>query len=291
MKIRSAAKINLALDVTGRREDGYHDIESVFQTVSIYDDVSVDISDTITVKCEIADELGECPDIPCDERNIAYKAAKLFLDETGAEKGCSIHIRKCIPSQAGLGGGSSDAAAVLFMLNELTVRMDGEKLAEMGARIGADVPFLLTGGTAYVSGIGEKVRRIGDFSGRTLLIARGKQGVSTAEAYAAIDSLKAPKHPQVAELMRCLSFGGKDVHKYFGNLFESAVMLTEADYIKLTMMFCGALKPTMTGSGSAVFGLFEDAAAAERCGEIIRSKGFYAKVCETVSESFVRITR
>lgn len=282
MKVKTAAKINLALDVTGKRPDGYHLIESVFQTVGIYDEISIELSDKITLTCEKSES------IPCGEENIVCKAAKLFFEESGIDNGCKIHLIKEIPSQAGMGGGSSDAAAVLYALNELTgTKLTTEKLAEIGLKLGADVPFFLTGGTAHVSGIGEKITPIADYSGKVLLIAKGEEGVSTAEAYKSIDSLENPNHPDVAALVRSINFGGSDGHKYFGNLFESAIMLTEVDYIRLTMMFCGAENPTMTGSGSAVFGLFRDEKAAGYCGEMLRDKGFYAQVCKTVKENFI----
>ncbi|NLT08228.1 MAG: 4-(cytidine 5'-diphospho)-2-C-methyl-D-erythritol kinase, partial [Ruminococcus sp.] len=121
MKIRTAAKINLALDVTGRLPDGYHLIESVFQSVGLYDDITVELTDSgIAVSCDVPETFAQADPIPCDERNIAYKAAKLFFEETGFSGGCSIHIVKGIPSQAGMGGGSTDAAAVLHCLNMLT---------------------------------------------------------------------------------------------------------------------------------------------------------------------------
>lgn len=289
MKIKTAAKINLALDVVGKLPNGYHEIESVFQTIGIYDEISAELSDEIRVACEQPEQLAASDEIPCGESNIAYKAAKLFFGESGKTGGCTIHIKKGIPSQAGLGGGSSDAAAVLYMLNKMTgSELSDERLSDLGAKLGADVPFFLTGGTAHVSGFGEKIEPIGDYSGKILLIAKGSEGVSTAEAYAKIDALEDPVHPQIPELIRSINFGG-DAHKYFGNLFESAITLTEADYIKLIMKFNGALGSAMTGSGSAVFGLYSDEQYADICCEFLKSKGFFAQVCKTVPKSFIEI--
>ncbi len=197
MRIKAAAKINLALDVTGVLPNGYHSIESVFQTVGIYDEVEVELDDSgiITLNCEQPEAFMAADKIPCDERNIAYKAADKFLRDNSLNCGCRIHIKKGIPPQAGMGGGSTDAAAVLYCLQKLT-----GKSISAPEKLGADVPFFLTGGTAYVEGIGEKIVPIADFSGKILVIAKGAEGVSTAVAYRAIDMLENPPHPQTREL-------------------------------------------------------------------------------------------
>ena len=145
MRIKAAAKINLALDVTGVLPNGYHSIESVFQTVGIYDEVEVELDDSgiITLNCEQPEAFMAADKIPCDERNIAYKAADKFLRDNSLNCGCRIHIKKGIPSQAGMGGGSTDAAAVLYCLQKLT-----GKSISAPEKLGADVPFFLTGGTA-----------------------------------------------------------------------------------------------------------------------------------------------
>ncbi len=291
MKIKTAAKINLALDVTGRLDNGYHLIESVFQTVGIYDEISVELSgEGISLSCELPEDFAKADPIPCDERNIAYKAALKFADKTGIPFGCPIHIRKGIPSQAGMGGGSTDAAAVLWCLNELNGRpLDKEKLAVLGKALGADVPFFFTGGTAYVGGIGEEIEPLSDYSGRTLLIAKGTEGVSTGEAYARIDSLEAPQHPDTNGLVNTLKNAPDTAHSFFGNLFEQAVSLEEVRDIKSAMLSGGALNSVMTGSGSAVFGLFSSDTEAEKCAVQLREKGYFAQVCKTVNSSFTVI--
>ena len=286
MKVKSAAKINLALDVVGKLNHGYHAIESVFQTVGIYDEVTVELTDDINIKisCEVPDEFTLADPIPCDEHNVAYKAAYHYLNRNGAGKGCRIHIKKGIPSMAGMGGGSSDAAAVLYCLKTLI----GKDIPSPET-IGADVPFFLTGGTAYVSGIGESIEPISDYSGRILVIAKGTEGVSTVEAYGAIDRLKKPVHPNTDALVEAINNNPDEAYKYFGNLFEEAVHLKGVEDIEKKMNACGALNATMTGSGSAVFGLFESHEDAEKCAEKLAGDGYFAKVCETVSDSFVRI--
>lgn len=283
MKVKAAAKINLVLDVTGKRPDGYHTIESVFQTVGLYDEVTVELTESgIALSCEVPDELASDDPIPCDERNIAYKAAKLFFDENHMDCGCRIHIKKGIPSQAGMGGGSTDAAAVLYCLTALT----GERIGAP-ERLGADVPFFLTGGTAYVEGIGEVITPIAGYPGRILVIAKGTEGVSTAEAYRNIDSLTDTPHPDAKKLVETLDNAPDEAYRYFGNLFEAAVKLRDVDSLISAMTDGGALKANMTGSGSAVFGLFESSRQAEECAESLKKQGFFACVCKTVPESFI----
>ncbi len=283
MKVKTAAKINLALDVTGKLPNGYHTLESVFQTVGLYDEISVELTDKgISLACEVPQQFAASDPIPCDERNIAYKAAKLFFEENGMDCGCRIHIKKGIPSQAGMGGGSTDAAAVLYCLGELT-----GKSVSRPEKLGADVPFFLTGGTAYVEGIGEIIKPIADYSGKILVIAKGKEGVSTVQAYGNIDSLSAPNHPETHKLAEAIESSPDTAYRYFGNLFEQAVELAEVGDIKAVMLENGSLSAVMTGSGSAVFGLFHDPAQAVGCADELRVKGYFACVCETVPESFI----
>lgn len=285
MRVKTAAKINLALDVTGKLPNGYHTIESVFQTVGLYDEVSVELTEVgIELGCEVPEEFASADPIPCDERNIAYKAAKLFFEENGMDCGCRIHIKKGIPSQAGMGGGSTDAAAVLYCLGELT-----GKSVSAPEKLGADVPFFLTGGTAYVEGIGEVIKPIADYSGRILVIAKGGEGVSTAEAYRNIDALEAPHHPDAKALAETIGSAPDRAYEHFGNLFEQAVCLEDVDKLKSAMLNKDALRAVMTGSGSAVFGLFETRDHAEICAEKLKKWGYFAAVCETVPESFIVI--
>lgn len=285
MRVKAAAKINLALDVTGKLPNGYHTIESVFQTVGLYDEVSVELTgEGFTLTCEVPEKFALSDEIPCDERNIAYKTARKFLDENGIDKGCRIHIKKGIPSQAGMGGGSTDAAAVIYCLSELT-----GKSFSAPEKIGADVPFFLTGGTAFVEGIGEKITPIADFSGKILVIAKGREGVSTVEAYGAVDSLENPVHPDVKGLVKAISDGSEAVYSCIGNLFEDAVQLNEVDDIKKKMTAQGACAACMTGSGSAVFGIFETKEKAVICADILEKSGYFADVCETVDRAFVLV--
>lgn len=284
MKVKTPAKINLALDVTGRLDNGYHSIESVFQTVGIYDEVTIELTESgISVSCEVPEYFASSDPIPCDERNIAYKTAKFFFEQHDIKSGCRIHIKKDIPSQAGMGGGSTDAAAVLYCLSKMT----GKEII-FPEKLGADVPFFLTGGTAYVSGIGEKITPVTDYKGY-FVIAKGRQGVSTAEAYRKIDSLVNPVHPPVNKLVEAIEKSPENAYKYFGNLFEEAIQLDEVNTIKSIMLEYNALSAVMTGSGSAVFGLFSSLLMAEACANDLFYSGFYAEICKSVNKTFIEI--
>lgn len=290
MKIRNAAKINLALDVTGKLPSGYHTVESVFQTVGIYDDTEAELipgKGNISVTCLPGPSLqGE--KFPSGSDNIAYKAARLFMENSDTDCGCEIRITKNIPSQAGLGGGSSDAAAVISLLNILTdSRFSVNDLENMGKQIGSDVPFFFTGGTAYVSGMGEKVRSVAPFTGKELVISKGRSAVSTAEAYKKIDALGDMIHPDIPALIGALNDQTGNECRFFGNIFEYVTDIDEIFRIKDIMLENGASVSLMTGSGSAVFGIFDDTERAENCRAALEKMGFFAKKCAAVAESFI----
>ncbi|MGN1480720.1 4-(cytidine 5'-diphospho)-2-C-methyl-D-erythritol kinase, partial [Porcipelethomonas sp.] len=187
IKVKASAKINLTLDVTGKTDNGYHLIESIFQSIGIYDYLTISKTEYgIILSCDT-------PGIPCDSSNIAYKAAKLFLDETGIDSGVKIDIEKHIPSQAGLGGGSSDGAGVLFSMNRLFgTGMSVSDLAEIGKKVSADTTFFLYGGTAFVQGTGEIINSIRYIPPVNIVVAKGQSGISTPQAYKLIDSLENP---------------------------------------------------------------------------------------------------
>ena len=187
--------------------------------------------------------------------------------------------------EAGMGGGSTDGAAVLMALQELTGNaLPQEKLLEIAVSLGADVPFFLYGGTAYGAGIGEKLEPLPLFSTDCLVIAKGTAGVSTAQAYGAIDALQNPKHPPVQQLRKALEAGGTaaEIAPLCGNLFELAVELEEVQQIRSTMLEQGALCSVMTGSGAAVFGLFPNRESAESACAVLRKQVPFAEVCHTL---------
>lgn len=279
--VRTApAKINLGLDVVGTRADGYHLLETVFQAVSIADTVTVSLVEQpgIALTCDH-------PAVPCTPKNIAWKAAQRFLEAAKITAGVQIHIAKRIPMEAGMGGGSTDGAAVLLALQELTQQaLPKETLFSIAVSLGADVPFFLLGGTAYAAGIGEVLEPLPPFSAAHLVIAKGTAGVSTAAAYQEIDALEQPAHPPVQQLRQALEHGAgaAEIAPLCGNLFESAVHLDEVSEIRKSMLENGAYCSVMTGSGAAVFGLFPDADTAEQACALLKKQAAFAEVCHTI---------
>ena len=252
------AKINLTLDVLGKRDDGFHDIKTVMQTISLRDDVEIDVGTgkPWVLKC---DKEG----IPCDERNLAWKAAKLFQDVTGKDLGgIEIRITKRIPSEAGLAGGSADAAAVLRALNEhFGAPLSIGALAEVGGQIGSDIPFCVIGGTCMCEGRGEKLRKLPNMPECVIVICKPDFGVSTPELYKKIDTVAIPKRPDNNAMEGALLAGdlGKVAEQVY-NVFDPLVTEEhlEMNYIKSIMNSYGALSFQMTGSGSAIFAIMPD---------------------------------
>ena len=252
------AKLNLTLDVLGKREDGYHDLKSVMQTISVRDDVEIDIGTGKPWTLECSEE-----GIPCDERNLAWKAAKVFFDVTKKDPdGIAIRITKRIPSGAGMGGGSADAAAVLRALN----RHYGNPfsifaLAELGAQVGSDVPFCVVCGTAMVEGRGERLQKLPDMPDCVFVICKPEFSVSTPELYKKIDEVAIPKRPDNKAMESALLAGdlGKVCENVF-NVFDPVVTQEhlELNYIKSIFNSYGAAAFQMTGSGSAVFAIVPD---------------------------------
>ena len=249
------AKINLTLDVLGKREDGYHDLQSVMQTISMRDDVEIDVGTgkPWVLRCSMEG-------IPCDERNLAWKAAKVYCDAMHKDPdGLEIQITKRIPVEAGLGGGSADAAAVLRALN----RHYGNPLsilalAELGAQVGSDVPFCVLGGTAMVEGRGERLRKLPDMPDCVFVVCKPDFSVSTPELYKKIDEVAIPKHPDNKAMESALLSGdlGRVCENVF-NVFDPVVTADhlELNYIKSIFNSYGAAAFQMTGSGSAVFAI------------------------------------
>ena len=249
------AKLNLTLDVLGKREDGYHNIKSIMQTISIRDDVEIDVGTGKPWTLECSQE-----GIPTDERNLAWKAAKVYCD--GLKKdpnGLTIRITKRIPSGAGMGGGSADAAAVLRALNRhYGSPLSILALAELGAQVGSDVPFCVLCGTAMCEGRGELLRKLPDMPDCVFVVCKPDFSVSTPELYKKIDQVAIPKHPDHMAMESALLAG--DVAKVADliyNVFDPVVTADhlEINYIKSICNSYGALGMQMTGSGSAVYAI------------------------------------
>ena len=284
--VQAPAKINLTLDMVGVREDGYHLLETVMQTVSIYD--------TLTATAAPAGEVTltvEGAGVGPVEKNTALRAARLFFTHTGVEGGVAMTLTKRIPTQAGMGGGSADAAAALLALDALYgTRLPQETLLELGVQIGADVPFCLVGGTALCTGIGEQIQPLPAMPDCAVVIAQPAEGVSTAAAYAALDGAPLadrPNHPAmlVALTLRDLPAIGHQL----ANVFQSALAIPAVETIRRRMADFLPLGCRMTGSGSVVYGLFADDAAADECARALAADYPVATVCRPCQGPLVEI--
>ena len=261
------AKVNLTLDVLGKRPDGYHDLQSVMQTISLRDDVEIDIGTGKPWKIVCDRE-----DIPADERNLALKAAKVYCDAMMKDPdGLEIRITKRIPSQAGLGGGSADAAAVLRALNEYYGNpLSIMALAELGAQVGSDVPFCVVGGTAMAEGRGERLRILPAMPDCVFVVRKPDLSISTPELFRKIDEKAIAKRPDNRAMESAILAGDLGrVAENFCNVFDPVVTEEhlELNYIKSIFNSYGSVGQQMTGSGSAVFGVVpEFEFAAVICG-------------------------
>lgn len=260
---KAYAKLNLTLDVLGVREDGYHDLEMVMQSVSLYDSVAVRIGCGGGISC-----ISNILYIPNDERNIAVKAARAFLDATGIDcGGVAIAVEKRIPSSAGMAGGSADGAAVLRLLNELcSFPLSDEELCAVGLTVGADVPFCLMGGTVLACAKGEVMTDLSALPECFFVIAKPARGMSTKAVFAEIDNHPIEKHPNTKAMLSAMENGDiPSVAANVYNVFEPVVSAEVRDiaHIKDVLLDGGALSAAMTGSGSAVFGMFANCRQAE----------------------------
>ena len=252
------AKVNLTLDVLDKRPDGYHNLKSIMQTISVRDDVEIDVGTGKPWKLECTME-----GIPTDERNLAWKAAKVFCDTLGKDpEGLNIRITKRIPTQAGLGGGSADAAAVLRALNRYyDSPLSLPALAELGAAVGSDVPFCTLCGTAMVEGKGEKIRKLPDMPDCCFVICKPDFSASTPELYRKLDETAIARRPDHQAMESGLLAGdlGK-IGENLWNVFDPVVTAEhlELNYIKSIFNTYGSIGQQMTGSGSAVFGIVPD---------------------------------
>lgn len=283
---KAYAKINLFLDVHSKYDNGYHEVSTVMQTVSLCDDVSILVTKKgISIRCD-------AEGVPTDNKNIAYRAAELFLEESKIDEGLLIEIKKRIPAEAGLGGGSADAAAALLGLNELFgFPLNTEKLLEIGVRLGADVPFCMVKGCAYAGGIGDKLHELPSMPQCYIVIARGGEGYSTPAAYKMLDEKysdftdeKYEKH-DAAAIIKALEQKDIDlIAKNMYNIFEKVVLPSRSIASELikTLTDNGAISSMMSGSGTAVFGIFKDEKKANSAAEKISAEGYFADVAEPI---------
>ena len=256
------AKLNYSLDVRAKRADGYHDLTMVMGSVSLWDDVDVTLrrDGRIEAKCSI-------PWLPRDGRNLAVRAARVFFDAMNDPLcGADIHIKKRVPVGAGMAGGSTDAAAVLRALNALTgANFPVERLRDLALAVGSDVPYCITGGMMLAEGRGEVLSPLPELPGGWIVICKPPFSVSTAELFGRIDKRRITAHPDTQGLCAALRAGDLcGVARRMYNVFEEALPRSSAEIgsIRGTLLSAGALGAVMTGTGSAVFGVFEDRAAA-----------------------------
>ena len=272
IRLKAMAKINLGLDVVRKREDGYHEVRMIMQTVNLYDKLFISVSGEPGIRLKT--NLGF---LPVNENNLIYKAAKLLIDEFEITDGVDIQLQKFIPVAAGMAGGSSDAATTLIGMNQLfDLKLSRRQLMERGVKLGADVPYCVTGGTALSEGIGEILTRLPDVPRGYVLVAKPGVSVSTKFVYTNLKLDQIEKHPDIdgqIEAIRRQDF--KKMAELMGNLLET---VTIPEYpviqeIKDFMMKCGAVNAMMSGSGPTVFGLFNNHRQAETACDSLRESG------------------
>ena len=286
---RANAKINAYLNIQSRREDGYHNIVSVMQTISLCDLVTVDFHPAL--QSHITLSVSGNDKVPADCRNLAWRAAERFLQHTHLSGTVQIMVQKHIPMAAGLAGGSADAAAVLRALNCLCKEpLSKAELCQIGLTLGADVPFCICGGTMLSTGVGEKMERIATMPTCTLVVAVGEEGVSTPQAYAALDEkygFFAQPKAENADVNELIDLWQNDALSAscacFYNIFEDVIaeQNSDVDTIKRLMRESGAMRAMMSGSGPAVFGIFEAQFEAEEACATLQQNGFKAFVCHS----------
>ena len=255
------AKLNLTLDILGKRDDGYHEMKMVMQTVSLCDDVTVTLADGSGIRCRV-----EGADLPCDEHNLAVKAARAFCEAMDYDGGIDIALTKRIPSEAGMAGGSADAAAVLRALRELvSPTLTDERLEQISASVGSDVPFCIRGGTQLAEGRGEKLTVLKPAPRFFVAVCKPDFPISTPALFARVDGVTITDRPDTDAMLAAIERGDADtLCANVRNVFEQALEGEQRDCIekiKHALLLHGAKAAAMTGSGSVVFGLFSDETA------------------------------
>ncbi|MDE7431302.1 MAG: 4-(cytidine 5'-diphospho)-2-C-methyl-D-erythritol kinase [Lachnospiraceae bacterium] len=280
MYLKAYGKINLALDVLRKREDGYHEVRMIMQTVGIYD--GIEMVKTDSGKIEIDTNIYY---LPTNENNIVYKAVRLLFDEFDIKSGIRISLNKFIPVSAGMAGGSSDAASVLFGINKMfDLKLSMKELMERGVKLGAEVPYCIMRGTALSEGIGEKLKRLPDMVKCPVLIAKPHISVSTKFVYENLRADELVSHPDIDGMITAIK--NQDLHgiaSKMENVLETVTIkeYPQIDDIKKAMIKENALNSLMSGSGPTVFGLFEHETDAYAAKERIKSQNYAKQVYVT----------
>lgn len=269
IKLKARAKINLGLDVLGKREDGYHEVRMVMQTIGLYDRIIIKKTSEPGIK--IVTNLSF---LPVNENNLVYKAAKLLMDEFNIKEGVSIDLKKFIPVAAGMAGGSSDAASVLYGMNRLfKMNLSMEDLMKRGVNIGADVPYCIMRGTALAEGIGEKLTKLPPMPKCHIVIAKPPINVSTKLVYENLDMNGVSQHPDIDGIIKAIEDNDMyEVAGKLGNVLENVTvpLYPVIEKIKNDMKANGAINAMMSGSGPTVFGIFDDYEKASKCVKALR---------------------
>ena len=280
MRLRALAKINLGLDILRKREDGYHEVRMIMQTIQMYDVLKMKKVKKPGISLSV-----NYPYIPSDERNLVYKAAKLLMDEFQVKEGVDICLEKFIPVAAGMAGGSSDAAAAMVGINRLfKLGLSERELMDRAVNIGADVPYCIMRGTALAEGIGEKLTRIAQIPDCFVLIGKPGISVSTKMAYESLQLDKISSHPDIDGMIRDIENGDLlTMTEKMGNVFEPGIIekYPVIGEIKDLMEDNGALKAMMSGSGPTVFGIFDDRDKMEVAAAVLRESGLAKTVFAT----------
>jgi len=274
------SKVNLGLDVLRRRDDGYHEVRMIMQTLKLCDELYFEETQKKEIRIVCNSE-----NLECDENNLIYKAARLIMDETGIDRGLDIRLKKNIPIAAGMAGGSSDAAATLVALNKMFgIDFDIAKLKEIGVKIGADVPYCIEGGTQLSEGIGEKLTRLKDAPQCFVVVAKPHIGVSTKYVYENLHVETIKTHPNIDAMLKGIDAGDLiEISSHMENILEN---VTEKKYpviamLKSKLKSMGALNSLMSGSGPTVFALFDDRDKADKACEAVLDTGEVAFGCVT----------
>lgn len=271
LQLKAYAKINLGLDVVGKREDGYHEVRMIMQTVKLFDKLTFRLlqEDTIRLKTNVGF-------LPCDDNNLVYKAVKQLKERYHVTQGMEIDLYKCIPVAAGMAGGSADCAAALVGASKLFhLHLDKKTLMEIGVQLGADVPYCIMRGTALSEGIGEVLTPLPSIPKCKILIAKPPISVSTKYVYEHLDAKGIEKHPDVDGMVRAIKAGNlKGITDRMENVLESVTIpaYPVIEEIKICMKEQGALNAMMSGSGPTVFGIYADVAKAEQAKRLIQDK-------------------
>lgn len=275
LRIKANAKINLALSVLGKRNDGYHELDTVMQSISLCDRVYIEKSNEITVECG---EFG-------GEDNIAFKTAAAFFKASGINAGANIKIEKRIPSAAGMGGGSADASAVLVGLNRLyEAELSYERLLNIAVGLGADVPFLIRGGTARAKGIGELLEPLKPIGGCYFLIAKGEDKPSTGEMFRRLDAVEYNK-PNIEDTVSALNSG--NLSAVLSSMDNSFAALWQESGVKSELLKTKADAVSLSGSGPAWFAVYRDKEGAAAAEKAMKELNISAFLCEPQDKSLI----